>query len=142
MGRSVRVYPPFTPLRVEGKKVFAVLREHEMNDLGLWDQVTAKGKPILASPMRFRVVYEGQEAQVKPAPLRFTQTDEHKVLAESDFRAGPLSARVRSTWDYDGMMLMELTLLPADGQPVDSLTLEVPLRDDAAPLIHARCCFG
>lgn len=137
MGRSTCVYPPFTPLRVEGKKVFAVLREHEMNDLGLWDQVIAKGKPILASPMRFRVVYQGQEAQVKPGSLRFTQMDEHRVVAESDFRAGPLSARVRSTWDYDGMMLTELTLLPADSQPVDSLTLEVPLRDDAAPLIHA-----
>jgi len=137
LGRSTQVYPPFTPLQIEGKKVSAILREHEMNDQGLWDQVIAKEKPILAAPMRFRVVCGSEEASVESNSLRFVRTEGHEVLAEGEFQAGPLSARVSSVWDYDGVMLMELTLLPTNNAQVDKLTLEIPLRNAAAPLLHA-----
>ncbi|MGD0094295.1 MAG: hypothetical protein ABSE73_30675, partial [Planctomycetota bacterium] len=54
-GRSTKVYPPFTPIQVEGKKLMTVLREHTLNDAGLLDQVVAKSantgvaQPLLAA---------------------------------------------------------------------------------------------
>ncbi|MFC1715201.1 glycoside hydrolase domain-containing protein [Candidatus Poribacteria bacterium] len=137
MGRSKQVYAPFTPLQVEGKKVSAVLREHEMNDQGLWDQVIAREKALLAAPMHFRVVCEGEEKLIEADSLSFVRAEAHEVSAESRFNAGPLSAKVSSNWDYDGMMLVELTLLPANGKTIDALTLEIPLLNSAVPLLHA-----
>lgn len=164
LGRSRKVYPPFTPLRVAGTRVFSVLREHALNGLGLWDQVTPVGKPLLAAPMRFRALRGGRDLRLAPAPLRFTQRDPDRVVARGGFRAPGLTAAVRSTWDYDGVMRVDLTLAPeaagssspgparasAAGRArrsapsagskathLDALTLEVPLRNAAAPLLHA-----
>ena len=33
-GKSRKIYPPFTPLKVDGHKIKPVLREYEINDLG------------------------------------------------------------------------------------------------------------
>ena len=52
LGTSRKVYPPFEPIRVAGRRVRTVLREHDLDDLGLWRQVKATGRDLLASPMR------------------------------------------------------------------------------------------
>lgn len=152
LGRSAKVYPPFTPLRVDERKVSAVLRDCTMNDVGLWEQVVAKGKPLLAAPMRFRVVQANREIAVKAKPLRFVSKKENEVIADGSFQAGAIAAQVRSTWDYDGMMRVDLTLvgakhlrgtretgLPAraNASPLQSLTLDVPLRNDTVLMLHA-----
>ncbi|NOY81921.1 MAG: hypothetical protein GXP31_13070 [Kiritimatiellaeota bacterium] len=142
-GRSTRVYPPFTPLELQGKKVRAVLREHTMNDDGLWDQVIAESaqtgiaRPVLAAPMHYTVTAQGKQYRSEPDPLRFTQVAGHRITAQGRWRAGPLSAQFKTTWDFDGTVRVDLTLLPTDGRTVDALILEVPFRDTAAPLIHA-----
>lgn len=137
MGKSTNIYPPFTPLKVDGKKVFAVLREHEMSDLGLWNQVIAKGEAILADPMSFHIVCEGESVSIEPDSLRIIDAKAHQVSTESRFNAGMFSAKISSTWDYDGMMIAELTLLPTSGKSIDNFVLEIPIDDAAAPLIHA-----
>ena len=125
LGTSTKVYPPFTPIQVEGKKVSTVLREHTMNDLGLWDQVVAAGKPLLAAPMR--LVSQGG-APSEPGTLRFIETLPHRVRAQAK------ATGILATWDYDGMMRVDLTLPP---QSIEALSLEIPLRNDQAPMIHA-----
>ena len=143
-GRSTKVYPPFTPLRVDGKKLSAVLREHVLNEVGLLDQVTATSantgvaKPILAAPMRYVVKAGGAEVPVQAAGVKIVSAKEHEVVTESGFSAGALKASCRGTWDYDGTLRVDVTLQPTGGQTVDELTLEIPLRADAAPLIHAN----
>ncbi len=142
-GRSRRVYPPFTPLERRDKRIRAVLREYTMNDTGLWDQVAATSaqtgvsRSILAAPMRFTVTTQGARHPIESEPLRFTETAGDRITAEGRWRAGPLSARFKTAWDFDGMMRMDLTLLPTGGRPVDALTLDIPFADAAAPLVHA-----
>lgn len=142
-GRSTRVYPPFTPLERRGKHVRAVLRDYTMNDAGLWDQVVAKSaqtgvaRSILAAPMHYMVTVKGSRVQPQPAPLRFIRTGGDRITAEGRWRAGPLSTRFTTTWDFDGMMRVDLTLLPTDGRALDAVTLDIPFEDAAAPLIHA-----
>ena len=131
LGTSTKVYPPFTPIQVEGKKVSTVLREHTMNDFGLWDQVVAAGKPLLAAPMR--LVAEG--AAFEPDALRFREALPHGVVAET--RGKSIPWELRSTWDYDGMMRVDLKLPAMYSQGLGALRLEIPLNDQMMPMIHA-----
>jgi len=99
LGTSKKVYPPFTPIQVKGMSVSTVLREHTMNDAGLWEQVIAAGKPLLAGPMRFETVAGGQPVTPKATSLRFTRKRDNEAIAEARFQAGPLRALVQSTGD-------------------------------------------
>jgi hypothetical protein len=143
-GRSTKVYPPFTPIAVEGRRLSTVLRVHELNDLGLWDQVTATSantgvaQPILAAPMRYVARLGGAEVPLQAEALKLTEVKEHAVTAEGAFAAGALKAGVRTTWDYDGTVRVDLTLQPTGETPVEALTLEVPFSAESAPLIHAN----
>jgi hypothetical protein len=143
-GLSTKVYPPFEPIKVAGKTLTTVLRKHELNDAGLWDQVAAASahtgisRAILARPMRYVVRAGGEPLAVRAEPLKFTQTAPHRVVTVSRLAAGPLRAASKNTWDYDGTMRVDLTLEPTGGRELRELTLEVPLAAAAAPLIHAN----
>ena len=118
MGLSTKVYPPFTPLKVSGRTLSAVLRTHELNDAGLLDQVASTSantnvtRPILAAPMHYLVKTGAVEAAVEASPLRVVSAADHAVVTEGAFHAGNLRATFRDTWDYDGTVKVELTLHP------------------------------
>jgi hypothetical protein len=137
LGKSREVYPPFTPLEVSGKTVRTVLREHEMNDSGLWQQVTAKGQPLLNSPMRYWVQVDGRYVVPTTGRLSLRKVDDQAAEARTTVTAGALQARANCAWDYDGTMRMDLTLLPSGGKTIEKLLLEIPLRADQATHYHA-----
>ncbi len=136
LGTSTKVYPPFTPMKVDGRKVSTVLREHTMNDFGLWDQAVARGKPLLAAPMRLVAEVGGKPVELKATAFAFSDKEPHRAVAHSIFEGGPLRGRTLCRWDYDGMMRVDL-LLAALLETVDSFRLEIPLEDEMAPMIHA-----
>lgn len=136
LGRSEKVYPPFTPLRVAGNKVSCVLREHAMNAQGLWDQVQAAGGALLARPMGFTASVGGKTAPVQAGTLQFARKADNEVVANATLKAGALAGQARCTWDYDGVMRVDLTLKPS-AAPVEALTLDIPLRNDQATMLHA-----
>ncbi|OGV67639.1 MAG: hypothetical protein A3K19_14655 [Lentisphaerae bacterium RIFOXYB12_FULL_65_16] len=143
-GRSTKVYPPFEPIKVDGKTLSTVLRKHELSDVGLWGQVTATSantgvaKPILAAPMRYTVRVAGADVPVKAEPLKTTSAKEHEVIMEGGFAAGPLKVTFKDTWDYDGTVRVDLTLQPTGDVAVEALDLEIPFSAESAPLIHAN----
>jgi hypothetical protein len=137
LGTSTKVSPPFTPIQVEGKTVSTVLREHAMNGFGLWDQVTARGKPLLAGPMRFAAEAEGKPLKLDTRQVTISEAKPHTASATARFQGDRLGAQATCTWDYDGVMRVDLTLTPDAPQTLDALRLEVPLKDAAAPMIHA-----
>jgi hypothetical protein len=137
LGTSAKVHPPFTPIEVQGKRVSTVLREHTLTDAGLWQQVTAARQPLLARPMEYLAQVDGKPTALKPGTLRFTQTADNRAVAETTLSGDGLQAQATCTWDYDGLMRVDLTLLPMPGRTVDSLVLNIPLRRDQATLFHA-----
>jgi len=137
LGTSPKVYPPFTPIRVRGLQVSTVLREHTVNRFGMWDQVVAKGEPLLASPMRFHAVTDGSPAELRAKPLRFSKTAQNEAVADTSFEGSGLLAQVKCTWDYDGMMRVDMQLQPRPDHTLNALRLEIPLKDSQARLYHA-----
>ncbi|MBM3495841.1 MAG: hypothetical protein FJX72_16185, partial [Armatimonadetes bacterium] len=133
LGTGPKVYAPFTPIRVVGKRVFTVLRDHTMADSGLWTQVRARGKDLLAGPMRWET-----GGAVRAEPLRFVESAGHRAVAQARFRAGKVRGSVRATWDYDGMMRVDADLAPIAPTGADAaVDLVIPLRAEQATHYHA-----
>lgn len=137
LGISEQVVTPFTPLEVEGRSVKAVFRDHRLNDLGLWEQVTSEGKPLLAHPMGLHAVVEGTAVPWETHGLEFAETEPSRVCARAEFAGAGLEAETRSCFDYDGLMTVELALRQNEGVTVDRLDLIVPVRAEEAYLMHA-----
>jgi hypothetical protein len=142
LGITDEVMPPFTPLEVDGQTVKAVLREHRHGTTGLWDQVVSQEKPLLAGPMTWEVVapqVAGGGSSVHRAEGQGWRAIAKKptaVVGEVRWTAGPVKAKVQTDYDYDGMMLVTLTLEPTS-VPIERLSLCIPLREAAARYMHA-----
>ena len=97
IGLSDAVPPPFTPVRRDGSRVSVVLRDHDIGEFGLWNQVVAAGKPLLARPMR--IVAGGGGSM-------------------------PSGIDAKTSWDVDGMMEWTLVLPAGKCGP---MSLEIPM---------------
>ncbi len=138
IGKSNRVYPPFIPIKVKGRTVSCVLREHKMNGLGFWDQVVAKGKPILAGPMRLECRSGGKMLRwrVSKRP-RFSKKAGHETRLEGKGSCAVLRVKTKCLWEYDGMLKVNLELVPAGSGQVDELELVIPVKKEIATLLHS-----
>jgi len=136
LGLSDRVIPPFTPIQVKGTTLSTVLREHQLNRAGVWDQVTSLGQPLLRAPMHWLVEAGGQQLEVRARAVKVESARPSFAVASGGFTAGPLKVTVRSEWDQDGMAKVFLTLQPSPGQEIGRLSLEIPLDDARMPYLH------
>lgn len=136
-GLSQKVYAPFTDIQVKGDRLNTVLREHDLNDLGLMDQIVAAEEAILSAPMRYHTVVDGKKAELKSRGITFEIVQAHEVKTAATFTTGVLSGESKSTWDYDGAVKIDLTLYPTGGKTVNEFVLEIPLKDEHASLLHA-----
>ena len=140
LGKSDIVVAPFTPIKVQGQNVQTVLRTHEMNGLGLWNQVTADGQKLLKSPMRLEAKIGGRVLPASGQPVKFSEQKATRAVAKANWKAGALTGQTQSEWDYDGVMKTTITLAPTT-ETIDALTLIIPLDDSQMPLLNA-CTDG
>ena len=139
-GLSDRLVPPFTPIKVEGRRVSTSLREHTLNELCLPEQVVALGRPLFKTPPSLLAKIGGQSVAVTGRDFNVEQATATRAVMRSRWNAGAISGTARVEWDYDGMMLWTLELDPS-ATPLEALTLDLPLADEGMPLMHA-CTDG
>ena len=127
LGKSDAIPAPFEKIvrlfdcsdcSVAGKHdhVKVVLRDHALDKkTGLWKQVNAAGKDLLARPM---ALVSGNRT--------IEQSEQSNNFAAS------------AEWDVDGLMLWRLTLKPGHYEP---MALEIPMKPERAWLYH-ECADG
>jgi len=140
LGKSDVVLEGFAPLAVKGKTLSTVLRQHQLNDLGLWDQVISLDQPLLQGAMRLEVTTGGKLVEAKGKQLKFSETKATRAVTRGAWTAGTASGTTRGEWDYDGMQKWTLEIAPGP-QPIEAMTLVIPLADGKMPLFHA-CTDG
>ena len=137
LGKSRSIYPPFQPVKVEGRAANVVLRTYVMNGFGLWDSVKSQGKEILAAPIRLRVETAAGEQDWRFVGGQWTIHEPWRAVYESVAAAPAVEVRTKSSLEYDGCMKVEMDLLPGKhAAPIRRMWLEIPLRDQEAPLFH------
>jgi hypothetical protein len=137
LGLSDEVFPPFLPITIKGNRASVVLRELTMNRFGLWDSVKARDEELLDGPMTLEYSVDGRAGKWAHADGAFTQSKPSMAIYESTATSDRLQLKTRSTIDVDGCMKVEMKILPgAKPGTIDRLILNIPIRDDLAPLWH------
>jgi hypothetical protein len=130
LGRSRKVFAPFTDIKVENNTLSTVFRDHRLSNAGLPEQITIKGIDILAAPVTLKLNGKALSA----GKLNFTERAADVVRTQSEIKSGSFNAVANARWEYDGCLKYDLTLKSGD---IKSLILEVPLKDEYAPMLHA-----
>ncbi|MCM8756938.1 MAG: DUF6067 family protein [Candidatus Omnitrophica bacterium] len=81
LGMTNQVIPPFQPIKINWAKKTAavVLRHYTFSPLGLWQQVEADGKEILAEPISLKLVQAGTTRKLEGKGVRFTKVKPNEV---------------------------------------------------------------
>ena len=137
LGITNTVFAPFTPVKAEGDVVETVLRRHTMNHFGLWDSVVAKGRELLAASMTI----QGEAASGKIAwsfkKSGFTSQQPNLAVYETEAESAAVTIHTTSRMEEDGCMRVEMKLLPGSKpEAINSLSLDIPVKDELAPFWH------
>ena len=140
IGEIHAVYPPFTPVEVEGNRVSVVDRTYTINEVGLFGSVVSKGRELLAEPMR--LVVETPEDHVKWKAGGVGDGVEGEVIHPDTavFRteATGKAIRVRCAVkvEEDGCAKIEMTLAPRGTDRQHSNAVESERSQSKAPVIR------
>ncbi len=143
LGTSRTVYPPFTPITVEGNTLHTVMKAYELNGAGVLDQVRTLDqqglawKELLAAPMHYSAQIDGAAVSGVPGTIYWHEQAEDRVIAGTECKLGPLHLHSMSTLEYDGMLRVDVTLDADEPTTVKALTLDIPLHAGIARMIHA-----
>lgn len=137
LGRETAVIPPLTALEVEGVKVRSVLREHAFAGNGLWNQVVSNGRPLLAEPMRWIVVANGEPQRIDATEIALQSPAPDRVGVRTGFTAGPLKIRLEGNVEVDGLYRVRLAIAGDPETTVDRFDLVIPMPSDQATLMNA-----
>lgn len=143
VGLEDRVLPPWTPLVVtKGARasVRCWAREYTFDNGALPTQILSSGKPLLARPMALAVAVGKQPLQwreghveVKSATPTAAEMD-GTMEAEVGGETATLRTHLRA--EYDGLLVIDVSLdLPRRAKP-DSVALEIPMRPDVVFYRH------
>ena len=126
--------PPWTPVEVEGDNARMWGRDYQLGAFGLPAKVQTQGASMLAGPISFRTVSDGADVSWTPGKRLVTKQTEAEVVLEGASRSalGELSWRTQA--EYDGFLLHDLSLAPADGAAVELMELRIPIRKEFAEL--------
>jgi len=131
--------PPFTPISVKNGTVSCVLRAYSVAPDGLFEAIRVKDEGILAAPMHFRLVRNGQEVPFKAAgAAQFGPANAVEAAWKGVAEAPGVRISTSARLEYDGMAKFTLDLEPTDGPvSVDRLSLNIPLDGTYGHYLHA-----
>jgi hypothetical protein len=132
LGLSDAVPPPFTAVKVEGKRVAVVQREYLLQDSGLPAQIVSLGENLLAAPATLVTVVNGQPERWAFTPLAPVAQKPREAAWRLAGSSASLELRGTLTIEFDGLGVWDITLAPKGTVVIDNLFLEFPVnRKDA-----------
>lgn len=140
LGITSKVYPPFEPVQQDDEVTSVVMRRYQSDGLGLWKSVRARGNDtgsqmleLLAGPVTINV----NDDTALTGTGKFVEKNARRVTYRGEASHPAVTVSTTCTTEYDGIMKVEMTLGPGqDEQELRKLWLDIPMRDDRAPLFH------
>jgi len=140
------ILAPYTPVTENNGLVTVLGRQYKLNGLGLFDRITAEQKEptmgqaaeeLLAGPLELSFSVNGRKIPVRGAGVRkLMAKDNTAVMVESTGLAGSIPVKITTRVEYDGLAWMTISITPITPVGVDGLTLDIPLRENQATLLH------
>ena len=141
IGMEDEVLPPWTPIRRKGNSLFCLNREYRFGAHGLPDQIIAKGKAILKSPITLKMSKNGKSLNWKAKGVKFEKVTDTKATIVGKIQAGSTEFEIRSEMEYDGFIYVTVKPLNNKPLPFDTLSLELPVNKNNALYRHLFSVF-
>ena len=139
IGVSNQVQQPWSSIGVNGTSLSVWGRTYDLSGgFGLPQQITSKGQSLLAEPITIEFDRGAGVFQLSSQSLQITSVQPHKVTWTGTASGGGIEATVSGSLEYDGMMLITLTL-SSSPEPVliKTIKLQTVLRSARALYYHA-----
>ena len=127
---------PWPPIKGSKRSIRCWGRRYDIGSLGLPRQIHSLGKAILAGPVEFRIIKNGEVMSWEKLRTSMVKKNkvEVKLASSANSRVGKLSASV--TAEYDGLIRYDLLLTPNEAVPVDGIELRFPILEPYATLYY------
>ena len=140
IGMEDKVLPPWTPMQVQGTTLSCWGREYAFGKRAFPIQIAARGEEILARPIHLSIG-DGNKAVWQEESVRVVEQSDTRVELLGEMRGktdngAPLNFTVRSTAEYDGLLLVELTCHAGDTAQPDRISLDIPITEEHALYLH------
>ncbi len=146
LGISNKVQSPWTPIERQNDTLKVWGRDLELaGGFGLPQQITSQNKPQLRNPVILEIVRDGKTLPITNNQLQITQVEEHQAQWQGQAIAGDVKIKVEGKLEYDGMVLLNLTLEPKDkNKParIDSLDLSTVMPNERALFLNTSTDQG
>ena len=125
---------PWTPVEVDQDRIKVWGRDYQLGALGLPAKIQTQGASILAGPVSFRAVSDGSDVSWTSGSRRVAKQTKAEVVWEgtSQCELGEMSWRTQT--EFDGFLLHDLSLKPAEGAAVELMEVRIPIRSEFARL--------
>ncbi len=170
LGKERCVLPPWTPLSRQGDTIFCWGREYAFDQYGLPARIVSAGENVLAAPVRLAakdaagneiswaarrrslmdLLSDVAMCQWQGGGFSFSSVDDVAASGAGSIQGasarGAISFTTAMNIEYDGLLLLDLALddkeATADGQPLEELSVEIPLRSEHALYRHRNWMSG
>ncbi|MCC6579766.1 MAG: hypothetical protein IT440_04945 [Phycisphaeraceae bacterium] len=130
LGKDRVVIPPFTPLKAMDNTIECWGRQYGFNGTALPEHIQSQGEALLAGGIQ--LVLETEKGAEVGTPADAQVSWDEIAPDRADFRGKirfeSLTASVRGSMEYDGLIRYEITVTPTAPLSVKRLSLEVPLQ--------------
>lgn len=127
---------PWTPVEVKVDTVKCILREYKFDATPFPCSIISAGDELLAAPIRLCGNTDGKPLKFQDEKVKLQSEGDTKAVVTADAESQGLSLKSKTTVEYDGTMLIDITLTPAKPLQMEGLTLEIPLRYENAKYLH------
>ena len=137
IGKADRLMPGFTPLKRDGNKLSAVLKEMTLGANGLPSSVVANGEAVLARPVELIAEANGKKLAWTCQTPTFTGESDTLITAENSLECDALKIQAKIRMEQDGLIRYDWTLSKGVGSLPSRLYVDIPIRKEVATLYHA-----
>lgn len=134
------VLPPFVPVEADAAGAAVWNRHYKIADNGLLKESLIGGRDFLARPMTLDIMIDGEKINFRPLGTRLIENYKGKAVYSSESDAAKAKLEVKTTVEYDGMIRVDLSLIPKQAIIVDKFEYAFHLPDGNAKYLHFIGC--
>ncbi|NOY80237.1 MAG: hypothetical protein GXP31_04440 [Kiritimatiellaeota bacterium] len=136
-GMTHKVLPPWTPITLDKRlNVHVQGRVYAMPNGLLPNSIRIRGREFLAGPIAVAATVNGKTSTWKASAGNVQEARGEMVALTGDMVSAGVRVTGTAVIEYDGMIKVELNVVPLVRNPTVSLVLEVPLQPDAVEYLY------
>ena len=130
------VLPPFDPVKTDGQTVTVWGRRYQLGQSGLIEQVKIIGEDYLSHGITPKLIINGKPVQWIARKAEIISSGRGRVQYRSVLEAAELTWSALTTVEYDGMVRIDLKLIPKKAITLDHFSYEAQLSRENAKFVH------